>query len=34
MMFEFSHLLRPALFVAGGAAAGYLFYRFFGCTSG
>lgn len=26
--------LRPALFTAAGAAAGALYYTFFGCTSG
>ena len=27
-------LLRPALFIAGGAAAGLVYYHFFGCTTG
>ena len=26
--------LRPALFTAGGALAGLVYYRFFGCTTG
>lgn len=26
--------VRPLLFAAGGAAAGYLYYRFVGCTTG
>ncbi len=26
--------LRPLLFALGGAAAGYLYYRFVGCTTG
>lgn len=26
--------LRPVLFTLGGAAAGYLYYRFVGCSSG
>lgn len=26
--------LRPALFTLGGAAVGYLYYRFVGCASG
>ena len=33
-MTELFHLLRPVLFIAGGAGVGYLYYRFFGCTSG
>ena len=27
-------LARTGLYIVGGAAAGYLYYRFFGCTSG
>ena len=31
---ELSHWIRPALFVVGGAAAGYAFYRLVGCKTG
>ncbi len=33
-MIRNAHWLRSVLFILGGAAAGYLYYRFFGCTSG
>ena len=34
IMFELSAVLRPALFLAGGAALGWLYYRFIGCGGG
>ena len=33
-MHEFSHLLRPAAFILGGAAIGYVYYRLVGCHGG
>lgn len=33
-MMRYAKWLRPTLFILGGAAAGYLYYRFFGCTGG
>lgn len=27
-------IIRPLLFIAGGALLGYLYYHFFGCTNG
>ena len=31
---NWKRLFRPVLFTLGGAAAGYLYYRFVGCASG
>lgn len=31
---EYKKILRRALFILGGAGAGYAWYYFFGCTSG